>query len=133
SPRLGAGSQGGDHRAYRRWRRLAERGPSRFEAGDGDAERRAGDVVQAHLVEEVHRGWVAAVLTADPELEAGASGAAFLRGDADQPSHPVDVQRLERGDAEHSLLQVGGEEGGFHVVAGEAPGGLGEVVGAEGE
>ena len=35
--------------------------------------------------------------------------------------------------AEDAHLQVGGEERGLDVVAGEAPGGLGQVVGAEGE
>ena len=69
---------------------------ARLQAGDRDAERRAGDVVQAHLVEEVDRLRVAAVLAADAELEVGAGGPAGLDGDADQRADAVPVDRLER-------------------------------------
>ena len=45
-----------------------------LQPGDRDPERRAGDVVQARVVEEVHRVRVAAVLAADAELEVGPGG-----------------------------------------------------------
>ena len=46
---------------------------------------------------------------------------------------PVDVERLERADLEDAVLEVAAEERRLDVVAREAPGHLGEVVGAEGE
>jgi len=56
-------------------------GPPRLEPGDGDPERRAGHVVQADAVEEVDRRRVAAVLTADPEVQVRVGGApGFCRG-----------------------------------------------------
>ena len=104
-----------------------------FQPGDRDAERRAGDVVQADPVEEVHRVGVAAVLAADADLEVGPGRPAALGADPDQLADALDVEGLERGDPEDAHLQVGGEERGLDVVAGEPPGGLGQVVGAEGE
>ena len=104
-----------------------------LQPGDRHAERRAGDVVEPDLVEEVDGVGVAAVLAADAELEAGPARAALLGGDPDQLADAVAVERLERADAEDALLQVGREERRLDVVAGEAPGGLGQVVGAEGE
>src|SRR6266567_4185888 len=74
-----------------------ERRAARLQAGDRHAERRAGHVVQAHLVEEVHRVRVAAVLAA------------------------------------HAQLDVPAKERALHVVPGEAPGHLRQVVRAEGE
>ena len=59
-------------------------GPSGLEAGDRDPERRAGDVVQPDLVEEVDRRRVAPVLAADAEVEAGSCLAAQPGGRADQ-------------------------------------------------
>ena len=59
--------------------------------------------------------------------------AALLGGDLDEPADAVGVDGLERRDGEDALVQVGGEDRGLDVVAGEAPRGLGEVVGAEGE
>jgi O-acetylserine/cysteine efflux transporter len=47
----------------------AARRAARLEPGDGHPERRAGDVVESHLVEEVDRRRVAAVLPADAEVE----------------------------------------------------------------
>ncbi|MCW2793863.1 MAG: EamA family transporter [Nocardioides sp.] len=46
-----------------------ERGAAGLQAGDRDAERRAGDVVEPDLVEEVDRGRVATVLPADAEVQ----------------------------------------------------------------
>lgn len=46
----------------------AEGGAAGLEPGDGNPERRAGDVVQPDLVEEVDRGGVPAVLATDPQV-----------------------------------------------------------------
>ena len=84
-------------------------------------------------MEEVDRLRVAAVLAADAELEVGPGAPALLDGDLHQPADAVDVDGLERRDREDALVEVGGEERGLDVVPGEAPRGLGQVVGAEGE
>src|SRR4051812_25880941 len=110
-----------------------EHGATGLQSRHRDTERRARHVVEPHVVEEVHRRGVAAVLAADTELEVRLGLTTLLGTDPHQRAHPVDVDRLERRDPEDPLLQVRREEGGLDVVAGEAPGGLGEVVGAEGE
>src|SRR5215213_1972377 len=55
---------------------LAQRRLGGREAGERHAERRAADVVEAELVAELDRARLAAVLAADPELQAGADAAA---------------------------------------------------------
>ena len=48
------------------------------EAGDGDTERAAGDVVQANVMAELDGSGIAAVLAADTELDVRAGGAAHF-------------------------------------------------------
>src|SRR6478672_3140713 len=109
-----------------------DRSPSRLQARDGNPERRAGDVVQTHLVEEVHRVRITAVLTADTELQLGTSAATFLGSDSNQLADPGAVDRLERGHTEDATVQVRREERALDIVAREAPCGLGQIVGPEG-
>src|SRR5512133_3176523 len=111
---------------------LAEGGLAGGQAGRGHPERRAGHVVQAQLVAEPHRVGVAAVLAADPQVQVRAGLAALLAGDPHQPAHPGLVDGHERVDRDQLALLVQAEELA-DVVAGEPEGGLGEVVGAEGE
>src|SRR4051794_7598542 len=80
-----------------------------LEPGHRHPERRAGHVVEPHLVEEVHRLRVAAVLTADAQFQAGPCRATLLGRDPDQPADPVPVDRLERADAEDAQLKVAPE------------------------
>src|SRR6478735_2431565 len=61
--------------------------------------------VQPHVVEEVHRRRVTAVLAAHAELEVRLGGTALLAGDPHQRADAVDVDRLERGHPEDPLLQ----------------------------
>src|SRR6266702_7705688 len=81
----------------------------------------------------MHGFRVSAVLAADAELERRTGLAALFRGELDESADAVPVEGLERGDAEDATVQVRGEERRLDVVAGEAPGRLREVVGAEGE
>jgi Tol biopolymer transport system component len=67
-------------------------GLGRGEAGDGHAEGRAADVVEADLVAEVHRRRVAAVLAADAELEVLGG----RRGPSRRPSRPAGRRRSGR-------------------------------------
>src|SRR4051794_30425922 len=59
-------------------------GTAGLEPGHRHPERRARDVVQAHLVEEVHRVGVAAVLAADAQLQVWPCCAPTLDGDLDE-------------------------------------------------
>src|SRR4029077_16154585 len=110
-----------------------ERRAACLQAGDRHPERRAGHVVQDHLVEEVHRVRVTAVLAAYAELDVRPGLLALLDGDLDQAADAVAVDGLERRDAEDAQLDVPAEERAFHVVPGEAPGHLRQVVRTEGE
>src|SRR4051794_2780992 len=73
------------------------------------------------------------MLAADADGEIGAGGAAALDGDTDQLADAAPGDRLERGDREDAQPEIAAEERSFHVVAGEPPRHLGQVVGAEGE
>src|ERR1043166_4798652 len=109
-----------------------QRGLRRGEAGDGHAERRAGDVVEADEVAEGYRARLAAVLAADADLEAGLRRAPALRADLHQLADAVAVQDLERVVGQNLHLDVLREEAA-RIVARQAEGGLGEIVRAEGE
>jgi O-acetylserine/cysteine efflux transporter len=63
-----------------------------LEPGDGHPERRAGHVVEAHVVEEVDRGGVATVLAADPEVQVGVRGPAGFGRGPDQGPDPLRVE-----------------------------------------
>ena len=82
---------------------------------------------------ELHARGLASVLAADAQLDVGLDRAALLHGDCDQLPHPGLVELLEGVALEKIGAQVVGEELAFGVVAGEAQGHLGEVVGAEAE
>ena len=84
-------------------------------------------------MEEVHGLGVATVLAADADLEAGPGGPALVDRDPHHAADAVGVQRLEWRDPEHAQVDVAAEERALHVVAGEAPAHLGEVVRAERE
>ena len=63
--------------------------------GHRDPEGRAAHVVEAGPVEEVDRRGVAAVLAADPHLEAGPGGPPPLGAEPDQLAHAARVDHLE--------------------------------------
>src|SRR3954451_1948214 len=98
---------------------MFERGLRRSEAREGDAERRAGDVVEAELVAERDRAGLPAVLAADAELDPRPRAPPPLHGDAHQVADAVDVDHLERVALEHAVLEVTGQELAFGVVARE--------------
>ena len=102
------------------------------QTGDGHTEGRAGDVVQSHIVAELHGGGVAAVLAADAQVQISAGLTAQLGGHLHQLAHASLVQ-LGEGIALVDLLVVVSAQELAGVVAGEAEGHLGQVVGAEGE
>ena len=81
---------------------------------------------------EIHRGGIAALLAADPQLDVGAGLAAQLTGHLHQAAHADLVQTGERVGLIDLPVIVAGQELA-RVVAAEAEGHLGQVVGAEGE
>ena len=99
------------------------------QACDGHAERRAAHVVQTCEVAELHRRRFAAVFAADAAFEVFACAAAFEYRLADQLSHAVAVEDLERVVLQNAFLQVDRQELG-DVVAREAERHLRQVVGA---
>src|SRR5581483_10009033 len=113
-------------------RRLAERRLRGGEPRDLHAERRAGHVVESGLMAERHRGRVAAVLTADADLESLSGLAAALDADADQRADACGIDRYERIARDEAARRVDAEEA-CGIVAADAEGGLGQVVGAERE
>src|SRR6185312_15377169 len=69
-----------------------KRGLRSREACDRHAVRRAGHVVQAEPMEELHRLGFSAMLTANPHLEAGPHPAPLLHGHRDQLAHALLVE-----------------------------------------
>ena len=102
------------------------------EAGDRDAERRAGHIVQTDLVAELDGCRVAAVLAADTYVELRVDGLAELDGHIHELAYAGLVELCERIVLKDLGVIVSGEELA-RVVTAEAEGHLGEVVGAEAE
>src|ERR1019366_4544545 len=102
------------------------------QAGDRDAERRAGDVVQADRMAKLDALRLAAMLAADAQLYVGA----HLLGQGDrhlhQVTHALLVDGVERAGRQDLLLDVGQQELAG-VVAAEAKRHLRKVVCAEAE
>src|ERR1700733_12503634 len=84
---------------------------------------------------KLHAVEIAAVFAADADLELVAAAAALLDSPLNQHAAALGVERLERIGCEYASLlfiDIVGQEAA-RIVAGEAHGGLGEVVGAERE
>src|SRR6266699_2934543 len=75
---------------------LLECGLGRGQTGDRQAERRAGHVVHAHAVTELHRRRLAAVLPADADLELGPRSPAELDRQLDELADAFLIEHLER-------------------------------------
>src|SRR4051794_9132835 len=79
-----------------------ERCLRRGEARNGHAKRRARDVIEPDLLAEGDRCRIAAVLSADTELDAFAAGTAALAGDPYQFADAFAVEGDEGVDGEHA-------------------------------
>ena len=66
------------------------------QTGDGHAERRATDVVQADVVAELDAAGVAAMLAADAQTQVGVGFAAVMGSHLDQAADAGLIQMLER-------------------------------------
>src|SRR5213593_1935855 len=83
------------------------------EAGDGDAEGRARDVVETEPVEEEDGVGVAAVLAAHPRLEVGADAPGQFQAPGHQLADALLVDGLERVGREDPLVEVARHEPGL--------------------
>ena len=115
-----------------RVRILLDLGLGGGETGDGNAERGAGDVVDADRVEELDGLRIAAVLAADAAHQVVAEGTALVHADLHQLADGLLVDGLERVGIQDLVAEVVTHEGA-DVVAAEAERHLGEVVRAEAE
>ena len=115
-----------------RVRILLDLGLGGGETGDGNAERGAGDVVDADRVEELDGLRIAAVLAADAAHQARAEGTALVHADLHQLADGLGVDGLERVGVENLVPEVVAHEG-TDVITAEAEGHLGKVVRAEAE
>lgn len=75
-----------------------------------------------HLLEQVDGHGVAAVLSADAQLDVGARGAAALHSQLDQLAHTNRVHGLEGVEGQQAILGVELQELGLRVVAADAEG-----------
>src|SRR5215469_8389970 len=81
---------------------------------------------------ELDRRRLAAMLAADADFQVWPSLAAAFGGDLHQLAHAFLIERVERILLDDPFREIR-RQNLVHVVAREAPGGLGQVVGAEGE
>src|SRR6185503_15511995 len=126
----------------RRWRGIAlavllprpgDRRLCSGESSDRHAVRRRRHVGEADLMAERDRRRIAAVLTADPDLEPRPRLASALDGDAHHRADAVAVEDLERVRGNDLLLDVLGEEALLRVVARDAKDRLRQVIRSERE
>src|ERR1022692_4130981 len=82
----------------------------RRHARGGDAERRAGDVIESQLLAEGDGVGVAAVLATDADAQGWTYGTALVDGKLHEPSDPVSIEGLEGIARQDLLLHVAQEE-----------------------
>src|SRR5271165_4353849 len=107
-------------------------GLRRCQTGRQHAEWRAGYVVEAVLRAEFHGGGVAAVLAADTDLDRRPGRTSLFHRHLDQLPDAFLIKGGERVLLQNAFGQVR-RQYPADVVAREAKGGLGEIVGAEAE
>ena len=76
--------------------RILDSGLGGSQTGDGHAEGRAADIVQANLVAELDTAGVAAMFAADAQTQVGVGSAAVLGSHLDQAADAGLIQVLER-------------------------------------
>src|SRR6185295_626977 len=89
---------------------LLERCLGGGETGDRHAERGAGHVVHAHVVAELHRRRLTAVLPANADLEVGPGAPAQPHRELDELADALLVEYLERVVLEDPVLHIEREE-----------------------
>src|SRR6266536_5739488 len=95
---------------------LADRGLGRGQAGHRCAEGRGADVVQTELVAKGDRSGIAAMLTANSDLQIGPRAPPALDRDPHQFADSLPVQHLEGVVRQDALLHIEAQELGFGIV-----------------
>ncbi len=103
------------------------------EASDRDTEGGARHIVQAECVAQFDARWIAAMLSANPDLELLADLPAFLDTHPHELADTFAIQRLEGIEGQDSPVHEIEEELAFRVVTGISKRGLREIVRPEGE
>src|SRR5688572_536638 len=98
-----------------------------------DPERRAGNVIEPGAMTERDARRVAAVFSADADLQPLAALAAESHADLHELPHTGLVDGRKRIALQDALLQVLAQESGLGVIARDTECGLREIVGAEGK
>src|SRR5690606_31626503 len=104
----------------------------RRQPGDRDAVGRGADVIEAGLLAEGDARRIAAVLSADAELDVGPGRPAPLGGEGDELADALDVEADEGIAGIDALVDVGGEEVA-RIVPRNAESSLRQVIGSERE
>ena len=105
----------------------------RSQPGDRHPEGRAADVIHINNVRKFYRIWLTKMFAAAPDLKIRPRRAPFVDGHPHQPAHAFPVDDGKGVLRQDLLLDVLDQETLLGVVAGDAEGHLGQVVGAEGE
>lgn len=100
------------------------------QSGDWHAERRTAYVVETDLVTECDRLWIAAMFTADADLEIWFHTTTPLGAEADQLAHAVAIENLKRIVFNDLAFDVIGQKAA-RIVAAQAERRLRQVVSAE--
>ena len=101
----------------------------RRQAGDGDTEGRAGNVVVADHVTPLNRVGIAAVFATDTHFEVRAGGATFVDRPLHELAHAVAVNRLERIRCKNFFIQIVIQESA-DIIARKTETHLGKIVGS---
>src|SRR4029078_5588420 len=94
------------------------------EACDWNPERRAGDVVEADRMTELHGARGATMLTANPDLQLRANAPTGRYGKSNQLANTVSVQDLERIVGKYTTIYILRKESAS-IISTQAEGGLG--------
>jgi hypothetical protein len=100
------------------------------EACNRNAEWRARDVVETHLVAESYRPGLSTMLAANANLQLRSDASSILDGDANQPANSDSVENLERIIGKDAAIQVRWQKASS-VVAAQSVCSLRQIVSAE--
>ena len=108
-----SGGAGARSRLRARLLLRVDSGMSSGKAGYWDTERRAGDVIESHVVAEPDGFRLATMLTADTKLKRRSNSSSVFDCNADEPPNTTIVEHLEWIFGENVALEVRRQKGLF--------------------
>src|SRR5206468_10640783 len=102
------------------------------EAGDWNAVGRAGDVIQADRMAELHGARFTAMFTADTDLQLRADAPTGSHGNANQLPNTVLIQDLKRIVGKYTTFDVIRKEA-TRIVSAQSESRLGQIIGSKGK